>query len=254
MTALSVDHKAIDAQGQSEYYWKCLCECGKHIVVLSSVLSRGDTQSCGCLQAEESARRAKSRIIDITGQRFGALTVVRRIEVDSTDYGKGLWECKCDCGNNKQVEGYYLRKGMITSCGCLKQSKYELYVSRFLDAHGLSAPEHFVLQKRFNDLHGLGYGLLSYDFALYDKGKLYLLIECQGKQHYEPVEMFGGIEQFKKQQEHDRLKREFARKLGVTLLEIPYSEDTYEKIAKLLSNYIIVSRDEFSDNTPHSLL
>lgn len=32
--------------------------------------------------------------------------------------GKAKWECQCECGNVKSVEGYALRKGKTTSCGC----------------------------------------------------------------------------------------------------------------------------------------
>ena len=236
LLAICVDHKDIDNQGNTAYYWDCLCDCGNHIVVLGSTLTRGDTKSCGCLQAEASALRAKSRIIDITGKRFGALTVFRRVEENDENTGFGFWECKCDCGNTKLAEGYYLRKGMITSCGCLKQSKYELYVSQYFDEIGLISPDDFESQKRFDDLRADN--KLSYDFAVYKQQELYLLIECQGQQHYEPIEWFGGVEQFEKQQEHDRIKREYAKGIGVPLLEIPYTADTYESIKDILSVYI----------------
>lgn len=49
----------------------------------------------------------------------GHHTVVERVSV-SDDNGLEKWRCICDCGNEKLAEGYYLRKGMIASCGCLK--------------------------------------------------------------------------------------------------------------------------------------
>lgn len=54
------------------------------------------------------------KLIDLTGQRFGRLTVVRR------DYSKKYtaWICKCDCGNTTSTDGYQLRKGITKSCGC----------------------------------------------------------------------------------------------------------------------------------------
>ena len=62
-----------------------------------------------------------SRLIDLTGQRFGRLTVVERAENRST--GQAKWFCKCDCGNHKVVAGYQLRGGYIQSCGCLQKEQ-----------------------------------------------------------------------------------------------------------------------------------
>lgn len=55
--------------------------------------------------------------IDLTGQRFGRLTV---IEYDHAEHDGAHWLCKCDCGNEKVVAGYLLRNGGAKSCGCLK--------------------------------------------------------------------------------------------------------------------------------------
>ena len=232
LTALKVDHTEKDHYGTT-YYWLCKCDCGNTIVVQSSVLRRGDTKSCGCLQKEASADRAKSRIIDLVGRRFGKLTVIERVESPDKD-NYSIWKCLCDCGNEKLANGYHLKRGMIASCGCLKQSKYELYVLQYLNEQEYESPEDYEYQKRFDDLRGYGEGMLSYDFAIYRNGKLSALIECQGLQHYKPIELFGGEEQFAKQQIHDELKKEYAKSLNVPLIEIPYTAETYEKVKEIL--------------------
>lgn len=56
-----------------------------------------------------------AKLIDMTGQRFGALTVIGRAHSVS---GRTLWRCVCDCGKECVQEGYNLRKGLATSCGC----------------------------------------------------------------------------------------------------------------------------------------
>ncbi|MBQ0014704.1 MAG: hypothetical protein KBS82_05200 [Oscillospiraceae bacterium] len=56
-----------------------------------------------------------TRLIDLTGQKFGRLTVLER--APSTG-GQAEWICKCDCGNIKKVKGQHLRSGAIVSCGC----------------------------------------------------------------------------------------------------------------------------------------
>jgi hypothetical protein len=52
---------------------------------------------------------------DMTGQRFGKLTVIRRGENYRT---LARWICQCDCGKEKQIAGSSLRKGLSKSCGC----------------------------------------------------------------------------------------------------------------------------------------
>jgi len=61
-----------------------------------------------------------SRLIDLTGQRFGKLKVIRRVE--SRIKNKPEWLCKCDCGNKSTVMGYRLRDGVTKSCGCVKRN------------------------------------------------------------------------------------------------------------------------------------
>ena len=60
-----------------------------------------------------------SRIIDITGNRYGNLVVVKRAE--SSKRGVAMWECMCDCGNKTVVSGSNLRNGLVKSCGCLRK-------------------------------------------------------------------------------------------------------------------------------------
>jgi len=54
--------------------------------------------------------------LDLTGQRFGKLTVLARAENQG---GKTAWLCRCDCGREKAVKTCSLRSGHTKSCGCL---------------------------------------------------------------------------------------------------------------------------------------
>ena len=54
---------------------------------------------------------------DLTGQKFGRLTVIERAENDKN--GSTRWLCRCECGNEKIIEGGHLRSHKIKSCGCL---------------------------------------------------------------------------------------------------------------------------------------
>lgn len=57
-----------------------------------------------------------SNFKDLTGQKFGRLTVIKRAENQGHNC---MWLCRCDCGNEKIVRGSHLKSGAIKSCGCL---------------------------------------------------------------------------------------------------------------------------------------
>ena len=59
--------------------------------------------------------------IDLSGLRFGRLTVSHEwtIRLSSSGEPRFFWLCACDCGSQKFVHGEMLRKGRTRSCGCL---------------------------------------------------------------------------------------------------------------------------------------
>lgn len=60
----------------------------------------------------------RSATIDLTGQTFGKLTVLRPAEGDARIGAR--WLCRCACGGETVAYGKYLRAGDVTSCGCKK--------------------------------------------------------------------------------------------------------------------------------------
>jgi hypothetical protein len=57
--------------------------------------------------------------IDLTGQKFGQLTV---FSYNKTEKSFTFWNCKCDCGTEYIVRGYSLKTGYTTrcrSCACI---------------------------------------------------------------------------------------------------------------------------------------
>lgn len=56
---------------------------------------------------------------DLTGKKFGKLTVVRLYEPEYSprDGQKDLWECECECGRDRIVKAYSLKYGRIQYCG-----------------------------------------------------------------------------------------------------------------------------------------
>jgi hypothetical protein len=60
------------------------------------------------------------KLIDLTGDRYGKLTVMRQAGVLK---GQKAYECACDCGSTVFVPSSYLRTGDTRSCGCLKREE-----------------------------------------------------------------------------------------------------------------------------------
>lgn len=71
------------------------------------------------------------RLIDMTGQAFGRLTVMGRAAGPRTK-----WLCSCSCGQTKAVAAFSLRRGDTRSCGCLKLEMYATGSARL--RHGMA--------------------------------------------------------------------------------------------------------------------
>lgn len=87
--------------------WHCRCDCGNEIELSSRKLKNGVTNSCGC----------EARPSDLTGQRFGSLTVLEQTD-QRTANRSVLWRCRCDCGKEVLLARNVLTSGNTTSCGC----------------------------------------------------------------------------------------------------------------------------------------
>lgn len=103
LTVINFSHSNGDKK-----YWNCICDCGNEVVRNALSLIYGGSKSCGC---------TKRRTQDLSGMRFGKLTVINIVETEE----KGIfWLCKCDCGNTKIVKSSLLKGGYTQSCGCIR--------------------------------------------------------------------------------------------------------------------------------------
>ena len=69
---------------------------------------------------------------DLTGKRFGRLTVLRRDDEESLR--RVFWICQCDCGRIVSVSSCHLNSGHTKSCGCLHKEQ----LSQRMKTHGMS--------------------------------------------------------------------------------------------------------------------
>lgn len=131
-------------------------------------------------------------------------------------------------------DGYYSE----AFCKCHEISSFQWRTVDILQKHGIE----YRVEVSFSDLLGINHiKELRFDFGIYKSDELVCLIECQGKQHYMGVDEFGGEEAYKVQQENDRLKREYAKKHNIRLVEISYKCNTYKKEEEYLIEQGVIS-------------
>lgn len=113
----AIERAENDNNGRAK--WRCMCDCGNEATVLGKLLRNGHTKSCGCLNKEVVSAMS---LRDLTGQKFGKLTVVCRAEDYISPKGKHhvKWHCICDCGKSTVISSLQLTSGKTRSCGCLK--------------------------------------------------------------------------------------------------------------------------------------
>lgn len=93
----------------------CRCDCGNEIMVIPSRLRNKSVKSCGCLAKEKNRGKYAK---DLVGRRFDRLLVIR---YSRSFGGRKMWFCKCDCGNEVEVDSSSLLNKHTRSCGCLHQ-------------------------------------------------------------------------------------------------------------------------------------
>lgn len=69
------------------------------------------------------SERKGNKFSNLTGQKFGRLTVLGLSPKKSGR--KSYWVCQCSCGNKTVVRSDILKNGSTMSCGCLKKEQDE---------------------------------------------------------------------------------------------------------------------------------
>ena len=110
--------------------WRCKCDCGGEVLAKRHQLLSGNLTDCGCIPRQYAPKKQAE---DLTGRRFGELTVLRRAENDQL--GKVRWVCRCSCGKETTVQALRLKSGRTRSCGCKRygaaHNRYDLTGQRF---------------------------------------------------------------------------------------------------------------------------
>lgn len=105
-------------------------------------------------RARTGRMMAMSELRDLTGKKFGRLTV---LELAMRGSRGTKWLCRCDCGNETVVFGGNLTRGNTLSCGCLRYER----LREGITSHGLSGSRlHSIwcgMRKRCNNPKAMRY-------------------------------------------------------------------------------------------------
>lgn len=202
-------------EGTSPLKWHCICDCGQEVDRYASSLSQGKTFSCGCYLNEIKK--------DIIGEKFGKLTVIKRVDNYISPKGQNqiMYECQCDCGNITIVASSSLKSGATQSCGCIRSKGEEILEKILIELN-------IKYQREYRFVDCKDKKSLPFDFAIFnDNEEILFLIELNGKQHYEP--RFGNSPQESQDnliytQNHDNIKMKYCQENNIDLLIIHYSE------------------------------
>lgn len=207
----------------------CKCDCGNNYIGIKADIIAGHTQSCGCLQVE---RASETNTKDWTG--CVAESGVKFIKQAYMNHnGQWVWECLCPCCGGLFYElPAKVNNGHTTSCGCRVQSFGESYIKSILEVLDIK----FIQQYTFDDCKYTY--VLHFDFAIFDGKKLLGLIEYDGKQHFEPIQFFGGQEGFEKTKIRDEIKNTYCNVNNIPLLRIPYTYSMKEIPEKIHEYYL----------------
>ena len=141
LTALNIN-KEITKLHQHGTYWDCICECGSKVTVYLGNLTSGKQKSCGCLQSDNRHKKK----IDMIGKQFNFLTVL--YELPERKNNRIIYHCKCECGNECNVDGISLRNNHVISCGCAHWQKYNIVGQKF---NKLTVLEHIYIKNPDNN-------------------------------------------------------------------------------------------------------
>ena len=213
------------------YYYICKCECGNIKEFLLRNVLDGTTKSCGCYFKQLINKNTD----DLTGKRFGLITVLEKAE--SKQYDDNLsrvnWKCQCDCGTIFYTTSNHLKTGRTKSCGCLL-SQGEYKIKKILNDNHIN----YETQKTFSDLKSGTRNYYKFDFFIDNK----FLLEYDGQQHF----FYKGTgwdteENFKLTQKRDNIKNEYAKQHNIPLKRIPYWDIDKITLENIMDNTYLIN-------------
>lgn len=135
------------------------------------------------------------------------------------------------CRNNHTF--YQKASNHLQGKGCriCSESSGERTITKILESTNIT----YIREKIFENCKNIYH--LKFDFYLPDYN---ICIEYDGIQHFNPVQIFGGISTFKKMKINDEIKNKYCDNNNIKLLRISYLENIEEKLLDYINKLIIL--------------
>ncbi len=204
---------------------KLQCKCGEVFYATYSHIRRRNKTICNSCSAEEiskSTRKSNKDFIqdvyDLVGDKYVFLE----------KYINSRTEILCK-HNKCKHEWYTTPNSFLSGYGCpeCNQSKGEIQVSGWLDSRNVD----YLIEYKYKDCKNIE--PLAFDFYV---PKYNTLVEFDGKQHFEPIEWFGGLADFEYRKQNDNIKNQYCKDNNIPLLRIPYWD--FDNIEQILENWL----------------
>jgi len=189
---------------------ECLC-CGRDWHTRPVNLYRGHgCEVCARKAKGDGCRLSHKVYTDRIAQIHKESILILSVYVSGKDK-VGVLCMNCNFQWSPEARRLYHR-----GCPNCISSKGELEIDRLL----AEARVDYTREHTFPDLTGPKGGLLRFDFAVWDQGRLKCLIEFDGEQHHRPVKVMGGQKRFDVQVEIDAIKDEYCNSHGIRLVRL----------------------------------
>lgn len=203
-------------------YWNCICKCGRKVIKTTHDLTTKLNPTCGHCYKQKDYTNFKSGMIT-------ALYSTGKLNKNNSV----IWHCKCDCGNEFDVDTNILPH--LLSCGCSTQSKGEYIIENILKENNI---KYIYNKSYFKDLKTSRGGICRYDFIIFnDNNEVIRLIEFDGEQHYNKNSFLNT----QYLEENDELKNKYAKEHNYPLVRIPYWKRNDITLETIMGNeYLII--------------
>ena len=205
--------------------------CGREDweVDLSSI-HKGVTRCSKCYKKERIKQFENKRNLS-AGDFVGPYNIefIAYTQTGHKIHSKGLFKCPID-GEPFEARIEHIKSGAIMTCSeHSKVSSGESLIKKILDDNNIKYFQQYIFDDCINPFTNYP---LRFDFYF---PKLQICIEFNGKQHYEPIDFFGGQQGFKSLVERDKIKLNYCLQHRLYMIYCKYNETEEEIETKILS-------------------
>lgn len=204
--------KYIDAN--TKILHKCLIDGYEWYAIPAKIL-----YGAGCPKCTGTIKRTHEEYVYEVSEINPDIEVIGKYANTTTPI---LHKCLID-GHEWNVAPYSILHG--TGCPRCYESSGERKIRQWLEKHNIK----YIYQKVFKDCRDIK--PLPFDFYLPNN---FICIEYDGGQHTKPIEHFGGVKAFERTIKHDKMKDEYCKNNGISLLRIPYFKNVEEELNNFL--------------------